>query len=188
MENPISISNINDFLFCPVSIYYHNLVNDADSLAFQSRDQIKGTNAHAAIEDRRYSTRSDVLQALEVYSDKYGITGRIDTFDVSKGVLTERKKHLSSLYPGHIMQLYGQCMCLREMGYEVKAIRIHSMDDNKTYPVPLPEDSPEHMLLFKDTLEAMHNFDVRAYRQDNSAKCMRCIYIPICGSTDCDDV
>ena len=27
MENPIAISKLNDFIFCPISIYYHELEN-----------------------------------------------------------------------------------------------------------------------------------------------------------------
>lgn len=188
MENPISISNINDFLFCPASIYYHNLVNGVDSMAFQSRDQIEGTHAHAAIEEGRYSSRSNILQAAEVYSEEYGVVGRIDLYDVARGILTERKKHVSIVYPGYVMQLYGQCICLREMGYEVKGLRIHSMDDNRIHAVPLPEDSPDDMRLFVDTLDSMRSFDVRGYRCETLSKCSRCIYRPVCGSTDFDDV
>ena len=32
-ENPILISNLNDFIFCPVSIYFHSLEKDADDFS-----------------------------------------------------------------------------------------------------------------------------------------------------------
>ena len=31
MENPIIISNLNDFIFCPASIYFHNIYGQQDS-------------------------------------------------------------------------------------------------------------------------------------------------------------
>ena len=36
-----------------------------------------------------------------------------------------------SIYDGYVFQLYGQYFSLIEMGYQVKKIRFHSMDDNK---------------------------------------------------------
>ena len=31
-ELPLSISNLNDFIFCPVSIYFHGLDSDTDKM------------------------------------------------------------------------------------------------------------------------------------------------------------
>ena len=116
-ENMIRLSNINDFLFCPVSIYFHNLMEDADKMMSQSRCQINGTHAHKTIEEGRYTSRNDVLQGVEVYCEKYDLTGKIDLFDVKKGILTERKKKISRLYEGQIFQVYGQYFALKEMGH-----------------------------------------------------------------------
>jgi len=50
MENPIILSWLNDFIFCPVSIYFHQLYGDQDKMLYQCKDQINGTNAHLAID------------------------------------------------------------------------------------------------------------------------------------------
>ena len=44
MEDLILISNLNDFIFCPVSIYFHKLYGNQDNLTYQSQYQINGTN------------------------------------------------------------------------------------------------------------------------------------------------
>lgn len=43
MDDIIVISNINDFIFCPVSIYFHNLYGAENKLMFQSEYQLNGT-------------------------------------------------------------------------------------------------------------------------------------------------
>ena len=182
-ENSIRISNINDFIFCPVSIYFHNLMNDADRMISQSEYQINGTHAHGTIENGEYTSKKDVLQGIEVYCEKYDLTGKIDLFDIRKGMLTERKKKISRLFDGQIFQVYAQYFALKEMGYDVKRIRVHSMEDNKNHDIAVPEDDPPMTNKFEDTVSSMHVFDPDKYLQTNPCKCSNCIYEPMCGSS-----
>ena len=39
-EEPIAISNLNDFIFCPVSIYFHSLEDGEDILTKDSYQRI----------------------------------------------------------------------------------------------------------------------------------------------------
>lgn len=180
MDDLIIFSQLNDFIFCPISIYFHNLFGDTDTMLFQSSDQINGTDAHSAIEDGRYSRRKQILQAIPVYSEQYGLCGKIDIFDNSKGILTERKKKITTIYDGYVFQLYAQYFALTEMGYAVKHICFHSMDDNKTYPVKLPSEDFKMLAKFERTIKDIQNFDPDTYVQTNPAKCQRCIYEPAC--------
>ncbi|AIZ56869.1 hypothetical protein Mpt1_c09960 [Candidatus Methanoplasma termitum] len=182
-ENAILLSNINDFLFCPVSIYFHNLMGDSDRMISQSRCQINGTHAHETIEDGRYTSRKDVLQGMEVYCEKYGLIGKIDLLDIKKKMLTERKKKISRLYDGQIFQVYGQYFALKEMGYEIEKIRVYSMDDNKSYDITVPEEDPVMTHKFEETILDMHTFNPDDYVQTNPCKCSNCIYEPMCGSS-----
>ena len=43
MENPISISMLNDFVFCPVSIYFQNLYQGVEKNLYQGKSQINGS-------------------------------------------------------------------------------------------------------------------------------------------------
>ena len=60
-ENYILISQLNDFTFCPVSIYFHTLYGDLDKTLYQRAEQINGTYAHKAIDSGQYSSRKNVL-------------------------------------------------------------------------------------------------------------------------------
>ena len=39
MDDIIKISNINDFIFCPASIYFHNLYGNENKLMFSLMGQ-----------------------------------------------------------------------------------------------------------------------------------------------------
>ncbi len=180
MELYLKISNLNDFIFCPLSIYYHQLYGELSERMYYGQAQLDGKAAHSAVDEKRYSTHKNILQSLDVYSDEYKLSGKIDIFDIEKGLLTERKKHIETIYDGYVFQLYAQCICLREMGYKVRQLRFYSSDDNKIYPVKLPEEDCEMFENFKATNEAMQTFDVSSYQPKSEDKCRNCIYNDFC--------
>lgn len=179
-ENPIRITNINDFIFCPMSIYFHGLDVGTETMLYQCEDQLMGTAAHEKSDKQQYSDKKNILQAIDVYSEKYGLIGKIDVFDLSTGLLTERKNKVSEIYDGYVFQLYAQFFALVEMGYAVKKLRIYSMRDNKTYNIKLPSEDEVMLKKFEQTIKQMKEFDMTEYRQENSKKCERCIYEPMC--------
>ncbi len=179
-EYPILITNINDFIFCPVSIYFHSLDGSTEKLIYQDFFQLNGTAAHEKSDNGEYSDRKDILQAIDVYSSEYNLIGKIDTFDISLGRLTERKKHISVIYDGYVFQLYAQYFALVDMGYAVNEIRLYSMDDNKVYNIELPYENITMLEKFENTLQMINSFDFDNFKQENKIKCERCIYNQLC--------
>lgn len=180
MELYLKISYLNDFVFCPLSIYYHQLYGSLSERLYYGAAQLEGKSVHEAIDEKRYSTHKNILQGMDIFSNEYNLCGKIDVFDKDKGLLTERKKHIVTIYDGYIFQLYAQCVCLREMGYSVQSLRFYSSDDNKVYPVPLPEDDPEMFQKFKCINDEMQTFNMEDFTPQNEAKCQRCIYNDFC--------
>lgn len=180
MDDAILITQLNDFLFCPISIYFHNLYGVQDRMCIQRKEQINGTHIHEAVDEKRYSTSKDILMGMDVYCEQYRIIGKIDLFDISKGLLRERKKRIKNIYDGYLMQVYAQCFALREMGYSVKKIELYSMDDNKTYKVELPENNLRVMNEMVDVIDRMRNFEPEKYKPVSVEKCNNCIYEPLC--------
>lgn len=123
MDDIIIISNLNDFIFCPASIYFHKLYGSQDNLTYQSSYQINGSRAHESVDNSSYSTKKSIITALDVYSDKYKLSGKIDIYDMEKQLLVERKKHISKIYDGYVFQLYAQYYALTEMGYAIFSSR-----------------------------------------------------------------
>ena len=180
MDDAIIISNLNDFIFCPVSIYFHNLYGNRATITYQCSDQINGSKAHESVDNKTYSTKKSVLMSLDVYCEKYNLVGKIDMFDISTGILTERKKTIKKIYDGYIFQLYAQYFALKEMGYDVKRIQFHSISDNKNYMISLPEDDLDMFEKFEKTIQKIKDFKIENFNQNNIEKCKHCIYEPAC--------
>lgn len=180
MENPIAISKLNDFIFCPASIYFHLIDEDTNTLMYQNHYQINGKNAHKSIDNHTYSDLKNVLQGIDVYSSKYNLTGKIDIYFVDKKLLVERKKKISKIYDGYIFQIYGEFFGLTEMGYSIKELRLYSMDDNINYPIPLPSEDLIMTKKFEILISEIQNFNLSNFTQSNNAKCEKCIYFDLC--------
>lgn len=180
MDNLIKITQINDFIFCPASIYFHNLYGDRETTTYQRKEQINGSHAHKNIDEGTYTTSRNILMGMDVYSEEFGLIGKIDMYDKEKGLLRERKKKIRVIYDGYIFQLYAQLYSLREMGYSVNCIQLYSMDDNKVYKINLPENDTEMNKKFRDTIRAIKEFSLDSFQQDNKDKCRNCIYQPAC--------
>ncbi len=180
MQGEILITQLNDFIFCPASIYFHNLYGNTDRMLFQSKKQINGTAAHEKVDNNTYSSKKCILSAIDVYCEKYGLSGKIDLYNVDTGVLTERKRTIKTIYDGYIFQVYAQYFALIELGYHVKKINLYSMTDNKKYNIKLPGDDEEMLNKFEQTIQDMRSFRLEQFEQSNPLKCKNCIYEPAC--------
>lgn len=185
MEDYIQISYLNDFVFCPKSIYFHKLYGLKSSYLYNDIPQSQGKAVHETIDNKKYSTRKDILQGIDVFSAKYKLCGKIDIFDIKNCLLTERKKHIETIYDGYIFQLYAQYYALSEMGYTVKTLQLYSFDTNKKYSVLLPEQDNEMNLKFENLIDRINNFDINTNIEVNPNKCKKCIYINLCDQTQC---
>lgn len=180
MELYLKISFLNDFEFCPLSIYYHQLYGNLSEKLYHSDAQVNGKAAHLAIDEKHYSSSTSILQGVDVFCSKYQLCGKIDTFDIKKGVLTERKKHIEVVYDGYLYQLYAQFFALVEMGYRIHQIRLYSFDSNKIFPVKLPDENPEFFKKFENLIERIQTFKPENFIPTNLSKCQNCIYSTFC--------
>lgn len=185
MESYLPISFLNDFIFCPRSIYFHQCYGKVSPRLYHCPDQTEGLAAHKTIDSKSYTTAASVLQNYEVYSHTYNIAGKIDTFDVHKGILSERKKKIKIIYDGYVFQLYAQYFALTDMGYCVKKIKLYSLDDNKSYWQPLPSENEEMFGKFESLLVTMRQFRLDDDFTPNPSKCQRCIYRNLCDKAQC---
>jgi CRISPR-associated protein Cas4 len=180
MDDVIIFSHLNDFAFCPASIYFHNLYGSQATITYQSDKQINGTATHKTIDDNTYSNRKDIITSIEVYSGKYNIAGKIDMYAEKTHTLTERKRQIKTIYDGYVFQLYAQYFGMTELGYVVEHLQFHSIVDNKTYKIKLPEENPDMLSRFEQIIQDIRAFDMDSFQQTNVEKCRNCIYEPAC--------
>lgn len=180
MENLLTITQLNDFIFCPRSLYYNGIFrNSTDTEFYHQTPQQVGLAAHRTIDDCHYSTRKDVLTGIMVYCEKYHMIGRIDVFETTTGILTERKYSVSAIYDGFKLQLYAQYFALTEMGYIVHKMRLYSKKDNKIYLIDLPDK--KEIDYFENVLKRMRQWSPELpFKEPNANKCKKCIYNTLC--------
>ncbi len=174
MDDAIPISAINDFLFCPKSLYLHTIYSSFDTSVYHDTPQTAGTIAHENIEEARYTTSRQVLQGRFVYSQRLGIKGKIDLYDGKTKSLIERKYHLTRIYDGFRYQLYAQMYCLEEAGYPVKRLFIQSLSDNKRYEIAMP--TAEEQDRFEAVIARMKSFNAAALSAHSCPRCTNNIY------------
>lgn len=187
MEDYISISTLNDFIFCPYSIYLHNVYMEADETMYHATPQTQGRMAHETVDKKTANNRSDVVLSLPVYSEEYGLMGKIDVYKVKEKKLIERKYQLKQIFQGHIYQLWAQMLCLREMGHEVESLAFYETSTNRTIPVEMPSETD--LQKFKEFIAHFRSFNPASDPFPiNSNKCSHCIYCNLCDKTTQDNV
>lgn len=185
MESYIPISYLNDFIFCPRSIYYHQLYQQFEVSTYNQKPQIAGTAAHNTIDKKTYSSKKTVLQGFELYIEQYRIHGKIDVFDTVTGILTERKNNIKKIYDGYVFQVYAHFFGLIELGYSVKKIVIHDLTRYKNFLIPLPMQDEKMFRKFEETIFALNNFSLDDNFEPELKKCEQCIYRNLCDKSLC---
>lgn len=174
MDSAIPISAINDFLFCPKSLYLHSVYNSFDKSVYHDTPQTLGKIAHENIEDQTYTTSKYILQGLSVYSSKLQVKGKIDIYDAKNHYLIERKYRIKAIYTGFKYQLYAQMYCLEEAGFPVERLFLHSLSDNKRYEINLPTEAEKKE--FEDIILKMKSFNAISMQDHVCKNCQENIY------------
>ncbi len=186
MNELIPISTLNDFIFCPYSIYLHNVYMDTDEGNYHAKPQTRGRNAHQKIDNKQSSNSKDVIESLSVISQELGLYGKIDIYNQQTCSLVERKFQLKKIYRGQIYQLWAQYYCLIEMGYLVKSISFYEISTRKTMNLDIPTENDKLELI--QFIESYRNYNPRDTIIVNFNKCFHCIYSNLCDKFDKENV
>lgn len=182
----VPISTLNDFVFCPYSIYLHGIYSQVDESLYHAAPQVRGSISHEATDNKKSSSRKDDILSLPVFSDELRITGKIDLFRVSKGHLIERKYQIGTIYRGQLYQVWAQYFCLKEMGYDIKRLSFYEISTKKTIAVDIPRENELNEL--KQVIDKYFQYSPEKEIETNKNKCTHCIYCPLCDKTDLDNV
>lgn len=182
MFTSVPISMLNDFVFCPYSIYLHNIYMEADEDTYHAVPQVRGKISHYTIDKKNYSSSKDVLVSLPVFSNRLGVYGVIDIYDKKQKQLIERKYRLKKIFRGQLYQLWAQYYCMVEMGYSVEEIAFYEMATNVSHVVAIPSD--EDILELRDAIERFRCFSPDSEYVQEAGKCSHCIYVNLCDKTN----
>lgn len=186
MNDYIPISQLNDFIFCPYSIYLHNVYMEADEDLYHATPQVRGKIAHSSIDKKTYSSKKNDILSLPVYSDELGVMGKIDLLKLNEKILIERKFQLKQIFQGQIYQLWAQYFCLIEMGYDVNKIAFYEISTNKMLLQETPLKKEKESLI--NFIDLIKKFDPHKPISTNPIKCSHCIYCSLCDKTGVENV
>lgn len=186
MNEYILISTLNDFIFCPYSIYLHNVYMGGDEELVHAAPQTQGKASHVAIDEKKYSSRKDEITSLCIYSNELGILGKMDLYKGKEKLLIERKYQLNTIYQGQIYQLWAQYFCMTEMGYEIEQLAFYAISTNKMFPIDIPSEANKKEL--QNFIQKFKEFDPTQAIQVNINKCMHCIYCNLCDKIETENV
>ncbi len=186
MEDYISISTLNDFIFCPYSIYLHNVYMESDENIYHALPQVRGKIAHVTVDEKSYSSRKDDIASLTVFSERLQLVGKIDLYKSDKRLLIERKYQLKQIFRGHLYQLWAQCFCMQEMGYIVEKLAFYETSTNKMIPIALPGVAEREEL--ECFISQFRSYVPGMSIPVNKNKCMHCIYCNLCDKVEIDNV
>lgn len=115
MQEIISISALNQFVFCPrrcALMHVEGIWSDNEHTA-------KGTILHKNADEKGYETdgKAKLLRALPLFSHKYGLSGKADIVEVHQDEIipVEYKKGKRREFDNDNIQLMAQALCLAEM-------------------------------------------------------------------------
>lgn len=185
MGNYILISNLNDFTFCPYSIYLHNVYMDTDEDIYKAEPQTRGKIAHESVDEKTSSSKNEI-QSLPISSDELGVMGKIDVYRQKEKLLIERKYKLKNIYRGQLYQIWAQYYCMIEMGYEIDKIAFYEISTNKMIPLDLPTDNEKQEL--QELIYKYRNYNLEDNFTLNENKCLHCIYCNLCDKTSVENV
>lgn len=188
METYLPISYLNDFIFCPYSLYLHQVFDNSEEEVYSAAPQQTGKASHINIDDEKGNKKqiTKILKGIYVISNRLGIYGKIDTLYVSEKRLVESKYHITTIYKGYYYQLCAQYFALIEMGYVINTISFFSIKDRKTYLVNIPEESEFQEL--RQHIRTIARYDFEQEFIPNPTKCSHCIYAALCDKTQNDHV
>ncbi|MBU4537067.1 MAG: type V CRISPR-associated protein Cas4 [Weeksellaceae bacterium] len=175
MEFFLAITTLNDFIFCPYSIYLHEIYNYTKEDTYHSKSQSKGRRLHDFIEN---DTNPNDWKSAFVYSEKLKIYGKIDDYDTANRELIEYKSTVATAFKGYYYQIWAQYLCLSEMGIIVEKLAFYDFRVSKKIEIPLP--SNDQLLELECHVRKVQQYDFNSEIKINPNKCRRCIYQNLC--------
>lgn len=155
MDGYISFSQLNDFIYSPMSLYLHECYKAYNTNLYNDTPQALGIQAHEAIDQHKYKKR-DWITSMWLCSATLRLYGKTDLYNQKSGELVERKRLIKYIYEGYKMQVWAQYYCLQEMGYKVNSIYLHSLVDNTRYDLGIPTKKDLESL--KELISRMQNY------------------------------
>ncbi|RFC54640.1 type V CRISPR-associated protein Cas4 [Brumimicrobium aurantiacum] len=186
MEFFLPISYLNDFVFCPYSIYLHQVYDNNFTDTYSAKPQEQGKRVHSKVDRPHLKNSKRILSGAYVISNRLGVYGKIDQYYLKERKLVERKYNLKKIFRGYYYQIWAQYLALEEMGHPVDSLYFQSIKKNERVEVEKPNS--EELNELRTHIKTIARFDFENEIKINPQKCTHCIYASLCDKTNKDHV
>ena len=179
-QDAIPISLVCDYLFCPRRAWLELQGEKVDSAQMQA-----GFSKYQRV-DNVPNRGSNEASAIDIMSNRLGISGRTDVVRVESGGLRIREykatpiRRKAEITEPMRMQLALQKICLEEMGLRVVATEVYFTNHNQTISVEMDDASIEAAEVAVQQVRALCSVDRAPEPLEDSHKCDYCSHINIC--------
>jgi len=185
----LPLSFIAEYEYCQRSAYW--LITKAPRLRSENVFIQDGRDAHKIVDEPyvRYKKNSRIESSVQIFSKKYGISGKIDVLEFVKNekgedveiIPVEFKRGKSRISSMHQMQLALSALCLQEMFPEIlveKSAVFFTEDQQKKEIIltdELLEKARKLSLLLKNSEISPKKFSMK-----KDKRCEGCCFKPLC--------
>ena len=180
-EDPLPISLIADFVFCPRRAWLEMQGERVESAQIQ-----QGTNDHAVADRFTGADDAGLFHAIDIRANQWNLSGRLDAVQLTEAgaIIREYKatpvKREMRVTDAMRIQLALQAMCLQEMGYNIAGTQIFFTSHHRRVNVELTSDDFHDAECAIKGTRALANSDVAPEPFEDSPRCMYCSHVGIC--------
>lgn len=175
MDKFLPISVLNDFIFCPYSIYLRQVYSINHEEVYHAKYQSRGKRLHGFIDNDQ---DENGWKNAFVFSLLLGIYGKIDSYNQQDRELIEYKSRTAIIFRGYYYQIWAQYLCLIEMGLVVDKLAIYDLSTQQKQYIPIPSNAQVAEL--KQHIQTVRYFDFTTQIPTTPNKCSKCIYHNLC--------
>lgn len=179
-DDPIPISLVADFMFCPRRAWLESVGEHVDSAQME-----RGTYDHRAV-DRAGAGDADEYQSIAIRHEQWGVSGRLDAAKLTDDGVIVREykatpvKREMTVTDAMRTQLALQAACLEDMGYRVAGTEIFFTTHHRNVEVTLAPDDYEQARCAVERTREMIGAGSAPEPLDDSPRCLRCSHVGIC--------
>ena len=182
MTEPISLSSLNQFAYCPRRCFLIYAENEfTDNIHTQS-----GTEEHQRVDELHHEIKDGVRVefALPVWSDKLGLTGRCDVveFHPDGSVFPVEYKHgKRKQWLNDDLQVAAQAVCLEEMlNISIPNSAIYHIQSKRRREVAIDTTLRQQLYEHISAVQTLLNQTTAPPPLENKKRCSQCSLKSLC--------
>ena len=180
-EDPIPISLVANFMFCPRRAWL-----EAAGETVDSAQMAQGTYDHRRVDRAAGASDADLFQAVNIRHEAWGVSGRLDAARMTDDgvIIREYKatpvKRAMTVTEAMRVQLALQAACLNDMGFRVAGAEIFFTTHHRRVAVDLDDSDYEKARRAVEDVRAMIGSPTAPSPLEDDPRCLRCSHVGIC--------